>query len=83
MAQLVEHLTLDFRLGHDSRVGESRPTLGSVLGMEPAWDSLSPSPSPRPHYACSLFLSHTHKKNLSNLEGTSGPFQSQEESLEL
>ena len=36
MAQLVEHLTLDFGSGHDPRVMGSSPTLGSVLSMGPA-----------------------------------------------
>ena len=36
--------TLNFSSGHDLRVLELSPTLGSMLGVEPAWDSLSPSP---------------------------------------
>ena len=43
MTQLVKHLTPNFGSGHDLRVVRLSPTLGSVLGMEPAWDSLSPS----------------------------------------
>ena len=35
-------------LGHDLRVVRVRPTLGSTLGMDPAWDSLSPSLSCSP-----------------------------------
>ena len=39
------HLTLDFSSGHDLKVvGLPRIILGSVLGMEPAWDSLCPPP---------------------------------------
>ena len=49
MAQSVEHLTLDFSSGHDPRVMGLSPKTGSVLSVEPAWDSLSfllfPSPS--------------------------------------
>ena len=44
MAQPVEWPALDFSSGHDLRVLESSPTLGSALSMEPAWDSLPPSP---------------------------------------
>ena len=36
MAQLVEHLTLDFVSGHDPRVVGSSPVSGSVLSVEPA-----------------------------------------------
>lgn len=45
MAQLVKCLTLDVGLGHGLRVVGLDPTLGSVLGVDPAWFSLSPSPS--------------------------------------
>ena len=34
MAQLVEHLILDFSSGHDPRVVRSSPALDSVLSME-------------------------------------------------
>ena len=34
MAQLVKHLTLDFGSGHDLRVVQWSPMLGSVLGEE-------------------------------------------------
>ena len=61
MAQLVKSPTLDFCSGHDLTVPGWRPTSGSELGFEPAWDSLSPSLSslsaPPPlacMYACSL-----------------------------
>ena len=39
---------LDFGLGHDLSIVRSSPALESVLGMEPAWDSLSFSPSAPP-----------------------------------
>ena len=54
MAQLVEHPTFGFGLGHDPRVVKSSPASGSVLSMEPAWDPVSPS-APLPHsHALSL-----------------------------
>ena len=40
--QLVKHLTLDFSSGHDPRVVRWSPASGSMLGMRPTWDSLSP-----------------------------------------
>ena len=43
VARSIEHQTLDFSSGHDPRVMESSPVSGSLLSMEPAWDSLSPS----------------------------------------
>ena len=46
MAQLVEHLTVGFGLGHDLRVGGSRPTVGSTISGESAGDSLSLSLTP-------------------------------------
>ena len=36
MAQSVEHLILDFGLGHDLMVLRLSPLSGSVLGVEPA-----------------------------------------------
>ena len=36
VAQSVEHLTLDFSLGHDHRVVGLSPKLGFTLNMEPA-----------------------------------------------
>ena len=36
MAQLVEHLTLDFDSGHDLRALRWSPGLGSMLRVEPA-----------------------------------------------
>ncbi|VFV38414.1 g-protein coupled receptor 26 [Lynx pardinus] len=46
VAQSVEHLTLDFGSGHNPGVVGSSPVSGSVLSVEPAWDSLSLCPSP-------------------------------------
>lgn len=43
MAQAVKCLTLDFGSGHNLRVVRWSAVLGSVLGEEAAWDSLSPS----------------------------------------
>ncbi|VCX43222.1 unnamed protein product [Gulo gulo] len=42
---LVRCPTLDFGSGHDLRVVRSSPSSRSVLSMEPAEDSPSPSPS--------------------------------------
>ena len=36
MAQLVEHLTLDFASGHDPRAVGSNPASDSVLSMKPS-----------------------------------------------
>ena len=46
MAQLVEHPTLGFGSDHrDLTIHETEPHVGlRVDSMEPAWDSLSPSP---------------------------------------
>ena len=63
MAHLVKGLTVDFGSGHDLMVVRLSPVLGSVLGVEPASDSLSPSssvPTPlvfSPHVSLSLSLS--------------------------
>ena len=44
MAQLVERPTLDFGSGHDLVVRGTEPFIGLCPdGVEPAWDSLSPS----------------------------------------
>jgi len=45
VVQLVECQTLGFSLGRDLGVVGLSPTSGSALGVEPAWDSLSSSPS--------------------------------------
>ena len=55
-AQSVKCPTLDFGSGHDLRVVRFTPMSGSELGMEPAEDSLSPSPS-------ALSLSSPLRKN--------------------
>ena len=56
MTHLVEHLTLDFGSGHDPRVMDQVTTSGSVLTVEPAWDSLSLS------LCLSPGLMHAHSK---------------------
>lgn len=48
MTQSVKLRTLDSDSGHDLRVGRPSPASGSVLGVEPAKGSLSPSPLPSP-----------------------------------
>ena len=48
MALSAKHLTLDCGLGHDLKVVRSSLMLGSVVGMEPAWESLSPTSSAPP-----------------------------------
>ena len=61
MAQLVEHLTLDFSSTHDLMVHEIEPWVGLYVdSAEPDWDSLSLSLSlslsapPLPTCACPL-----------------------------
>ena len=57
-APSVERATLDFGSGHGPRDVGLSPTSGSVLSVEPAWDSLSLYPSPRSHVrSLSLSLS--------------------------
>ena len=36
VAQMIEHIALDFSSSHDPRVMESSPASGSVLSVEPA-----------------------------------------------
>ena len=58
VTQLVEWSpTPDFSSGHDLRVVRSILELGSALSVEPAWDSLSPSPSAPPLLSSTLSLS--------------------------
>ena len=57
MAQFVKHPTLDFGSGHDLTVARLSPASGSMLSVESAEDSLSPSPSVPPLLACTLILS--------------------------
>ena len=45
---VVKCLTLDLSSGLDLEVVGSSPMLGSMLSVEPAWDSLSPSISALP-----------------------------------
>ena len=53
----VKRLALDFGSGHGLTVREFEPRVGLCAGgVDPAWDSLSPSVS-APTCACSLFLS--------------------------
>ena len=66
MAQLVEHLTLDFGSGHDPRVMGSSPMSGSMLSVEPAWDSLSPIHSFILSLSLSLSLSKNKNKTFKN-----------------
>ena len=54
----VEHLTLDFGSGHDLGVMGLSPVLGSMLSMEPAWDSLPLSLCP----FSPLPPAHTHSR---------------------
>ena len=59
MAQSVMHSTLDFGSGHDLLVHEFKSRIWLYAdGMQPAWDSVSPSLSaPSPPCVRSLFLS--------------------------
>ena len=55
MAQSVKHPPLDFGSGHDLRVHGIEPHVGHCVdGVEPAWDSLSPSLYAFPLYMLSL-----------------------------
>ena len=55
MAQSVKYLPLGFGSDHDLKVMGLSPTLGSALTTaEPAWNSLSPSPSAPPLFTLSL-----------------------------
>ena len=57
MAQSVKRPTLDRGSGHDYAVLEFQPWIGFCPDSEePAWDSLSPSPSARPLLSLSLSL---------------------------
>jgi len=57
VAQSVECPTLNFSSGRNLRVVGSSPKSGSVLSMESAADSLSPStPAPSPTHARALSL---------------------------
>ena len=48
MPQSVKHLILDLGSGRDISFVRSSHELGSMLGIESAWDSPSPSPSALP-----------------------------------
>ena len=56
VVHLVKHHTLDFGSGHDLGVIGLSPALGSELGVESAWDSLSLSPSVPPLCECTRLL---------------------------
>ena len=60
--QSVEHLTLDLGSGHHLMICEFEPCMELCPdGMEPAWDSVSPSLCPTPTCACSLSkIIHTY-----------------------
>lgn len=61
-------LILDLSSGHDLRVLRRSPMLGSILGMEPAWDSLAPSPPPLfPTPEHTQAYSYSQKKNVSTV----------------
>ena len=62
MAQSLKHLTLDFGSGHDLKVLELSPTLGSALSGESALGSLSFSHSHCTHaHVLSLSLSQLNQ----------------------
>ena len=73
VAQSVECPTLGFSSVHVPRVMGSCPISGSVLSVEPAWDSLSPSLSAPPPLmrtlSLSLSLSLSNKKKDNPSEG--------------
>ena len=56
MAQSVERPTLDFSSGHNPRIVGWSPASDSMLSMESAYDSLSPTLS------SSLQFTHSHNK---------------------
>ena len=58
VAQLVVHPTLGFGSSCVLGVTGSSSVLGSALGMEPAWDSLSPPPT----HTLSLKYTNVFKK---------------------
>ena len=69
VGQSVKHPTLDFSSGHDLTVREFKPCIRLYAGgMEPAWDSLSPSIclSPAHSLSLSLSLSLSHKNKSIN-----------------
>ena len=72
VAQSVEHLTLDLGSGHGPRIVESSPVSGSILGMEPAWNSFSLSLSQHLSHLGALSLKKKKKKksHFSYMEGT-------------
>ena len=71
MAQWIEHLDLDMGSGHDLAVVGWGPELGSVLSVEPVWDSLSPSLSAPP------LLTHSLKINKNKFQNKQKTWASQ------
>ena len=59
-AQWVECPILGLHPDHGPTIMGSSPTLGSVLGVDPAWDSLSHVLSLPPSLSPLLLLSPTH-----------------------
>ena len=60
VAQWIECPTLDFDSGHDLVAREFEPCVRFCIdGMEPAWDSVSPSLSVPFPLACALSLKIT------------------------
>ena len=70
VAHSVKCLTLDFDSDDDLTIVRWSPASGSTLGVEPAWDSPSPSPSSPPLFACkhSLSLKQTKKRLKENIQ---------------
>ena len=62
MAQHVERPTLDLGSGRDLVVVGLSPMSGSALGVDPAWDSLSPSPAAPTQQALSQKTTKTKTK---------------------
>ena len=64
VAQLVEHLTLDFSPGHDLIVYDIQPHIGPcTYSAEPACNSLSPSLSAPPPVECACARSLSLSQN--------------------
>jgi len=62
VAQSAKRPPLDFDSGHDLSVMRPSLVLDSALGMEPAWNSLSPFPSALPLPCPLLTLSKKEKE---------------------
>lgn len=61
---LVKSPTLHLSSGHDLRLMRQSPTLGSTLGMQPAWEFclLFLCPFPNPSHTCSVSVSLRNNK---------------------